>query len=441
VSESKSLDTHQKALSLNLDPLIFGSFAEIGAGQEVARWFFLVGAASGTVAKTVSAYDKEVSDDIYGAGTRYVSQPRLLSMLEHEWTQLLLQLNDTRGATTRFFSFVDTVSARNFKGDNECHGWIGLRFQTQPKGPPSDVILHVNLRDNTNQAQQEAVGILGVNLIYAAFFHLSSPEEFIVQVAAELSRQRIEIDYVELKGPAFRQWDSRLIQVSLIANNLAEAVVFPEDGQPMPPTDILYKKLIVLAPGRFNAVTAFQKQMIETTLVSLPKQELAKGKRSIGFVCLSYADMVANQPALTAAQILESVDTAQKFGSGTLLFRQRELYKMGAYVNRYTKARIYFAAGLSVLIRAMLDNYDDLDGSLLEGIARLFRENVRLSVFPMPVAAMKELQEITTATGWKWKETNGQFGARDIEPNEPLNHLYHYLLAKEFIVPNDLSSR
>ncbi len=230
------------------------------------------------MAKTVSAYDKEVSDDLYGAGTRYVSQPRLQSMLEHEWSQLLSQLNDTRGATTRFFSFVDTISARNFKGDNECHGWVGLRFQTEPQGPPSDVILHVNLRDNTNQAQQDAVGILGVNLIYAASYHLTSPEEFLVQVAGGLSLERIEIDYVELKWPAFQQWDSRLIHVSLIANDLAEAVVFPADGKLLPPTDLLYKKLITMSPGRFNGDTSFQKQLIETTLHSLPKQELDKGK-------------------------------------------------------------------------------------------------------------------------------------------------------------------
>ncbi len=155
-------------------------------------------------------------------------------------------------------------------------------------------------------------------------------------------------------------------------------------------------------------------------------------------MCLSYANMVDSQPTLTPAQILESVDAAQKFGSGTLFFRQRELYKMGAYVNRYTKAGIYFAVGLSVLIRAILDNYNDLDGNLLEGLARLFSENVRLSVFPMPVAAMKELQELTTAAGWKWNEVNGQFDVRNIEPVEPLNHLYRYLLGRGFIIPNVL---
>src|SRR5271169_5016195 len=205
--EHEKYDAHHKALSINLDATTFGSFAEIGAGQEVARWFLLVGAASGTVAKTISAYDKEVSDDLYGAGTRYVSKPRLQAMLDSEWEQLLGQLHVSRGATTKFFSFVDTISARNFSGTNDCHGWVGLRFLQQPGGPPNDVILHVNLQDPSNVQQQEAVGILGVNLLFAAQHALASPEEFLASVLEELSIARLELDCVELKGPAFENWD------------------------------------------------------------------------------------------------------------------------------------------------------------------------------------------------------------------------------------------
>ena len=169
MSITEELDTHHKALTLNLDSSIFGSFAEIGAGQEVARWFLVVGAASGTVAKTISAYDKEVSDDLYGSGSRYVSRERLDAMVNGEWTQLPNQLDEARGPQTRFFCFVDTVSARNYAGTNEAHGWVGLRFQREPQGQPNDILLHINLLDPTN-LQQEAIGILGVNLIYAAFY-------------------------------------------------------------------------------------------------------------------------------------------------------------------------------------------------------------------------------------------------------------------------------
>jgi hypothetical protein len=438
VSVPERIDTHQKALSINLDPKIFGSFAEIGAGQEVARWFLQVGAASGTVAKTISAYDKEVSDDLYGAGTRYVSKPRLQSMLEREWSDLLSQLSASRGATSRFFSFVDTVSARNFAGDNECHGWIGIRFQTQPQSPPNDVILHINLRDHSNLAQQAAVGILGVNLIYAAFHHLSSADEFLTQVAADLSLHRIEFDCVEHKGPAFEQWNPRVVHASLVTKHLAEAVCFPVENRFIPPTELLYKKAIVLAPGTFGVVGPLHRPMVEATLASLPKQELEQSRGSIGLFSLSCAASQPGQPTLTATQILERVDVLQTLGSGVLVFRERELYKMGAFVSRFTKSRVHFAVELSVLVRVLQHSYNDLDSSLLEGIARLFRENVRVSVFPMPAAAIKDSD---TAAGWKWKEANGLVGARDIEPPEPLNHLYRYLIGSGLILPRELAKK
>jgi hypothetical protein len=441
VSVPEPIDTHQKALSLNLDPGIFGTFAEIGAGQEVARWFLQVGAASGTVAKSISAYDKEVSDDLYGAGTRYVSRPRLQSMLEREWSQLQSQLNASRGATTRFFSFVDTVSARNFAGDNECHGWVGLRFQMQPMDAPSEVILHINLRDHSNFAQQAAVGILGVNLIYSAFHYLSSPGEFLTQVAADLPLHRIEVDCVELKGPAFEQWNASAVHASLVANHRAVAVLFPIDDKLIPPTEVLYKKVIVLAPGIFSAAEPLHAQMIEATLAALPKHDLEQSRGSIGLFCLSCAPSEVGQSTLTAAQILERVDALKKLGSGVLVFRERELYKMGAFVNRFTKARIHFSVELPVLIRALQDNYKDLDGALLEGIARLFRENMRASVFPMRAAETREWQAAAAAAGWAWKEQNGLIGAGDLEPPEPLNHLYRYLIGSSFIIPKQFRDR
>jgi hypothetical protein len=242
MSSAQKLDTHHKALTLNLDTSTFGSFAEIGAGQEVARWFLLVGGASGTVAKTISAYDKEVSDDLYGSGSRYVSKQRLESMLNNEWNQLLTQLSDTRGEQTRFFCFVDTVSARNFAGTNDSHGWIGLRFQAQPGGPPNDILLHINMRDSSNVLQQQAIGILGVNLIYAAFYEAQIEDTFLEGLSQDVVPERIEIDYVDLRGPAFESWDRRALLVHLVRAGLAEVVFLPCNGSIVPPTEVLYKE-------------------------------------------------------------------------------------------------------------------------------------------------------------------------------------------------------
>lgn len=435
VAVAEKIDTHQKALSINLDPTIFGSFAEIGAGQEVARWFLQVGAASGTVAKTISAYDKEVSDDLYGAGTRYVSLERLQSMLEQEWKELLGQLQATRGATTKFISFVDTVSARNFAGTNECHGWLGLRFQTELGGPGNDVILHVNLRDDSNVLQQAAVGVLGVNLIYGVYHYRGSVEEFLGRLIEDLSLSRIEIDCVELSGPAFANWNSAFVQASLVTGGLAEAVIFPVDGKQAPPTELLYKKAVVMAPGRFDAAEKYHEEMIGDTLAKLTNEELEHTKGSIGLYSMSVEPPAKGMPVLSAKDIVEHAEQLRTLGIGLIAFRERELYKMSAFVNRYTKCRVHFAVELSDFARTMHDAYRDLEGNLLEGLAKLFRLNVRLSVFPMSVVDMEQWLKSVSLTGWTWEATDGVIEAQNLHPAPPLNHLHQYLVASGFLIP------
>jgi len=434
MANEEKIGTHQKALSINLDTTKFGSFAEIGAGQEVARWFLTVGGASGTVAKTISAYDKEVSDDLYGKGTRYVSQQRLQAMMESEWKQLLTELQTSRGATTKFFAFVDTISARNFSGTNECHGWVGVRFQQAPGGPASDLVLHINLQDPTNLQQQAAVGILGVNLIYAAFHHTGSAEEFFAGVYEDLSLERIEIDYVELHGPAFEEWDRRKLHAMLVTGGYAEAVAYAADGTLVAPNELLYKRALVMAPGMFEPVSELHGQLIETTLAQVPKEEIARSKGGLGMFCLSSQPILKGAQAPTAEQVAVHAGELQKLGFGTVFFRARELYTMSEYVSRYTKSTVYFAVGLSVLIYALQDRYENLEGALLEGVARLFTQNVRLGVYPMTEAALCERLETLGATQWKYKVRNGLVYAEDLEPVTPVDHLYRYLLGCGFIV-------
>lgn len=434
MAEYEKNDVHHKALSINLDPTTFGSFAEIGAGQEVARWFLMVGGASGTVAKTISAYDKEVSDDLYGAGTRYVSKPRLQAMLESEWKQLVSQLQDTRGSNTKFFAFVDTVSARNYSGTNDQHGWVGLRFQQQPGGPPSDVILHVNLRDSSNVQQQEAVGLLGVNLIYAAFHALASAEEFLRSVFDELGRHRMEIDGVEWAGPAFAGWDRDEVHAFLVTGGFAEAVVFGADNQLVPANEVLYKRALVLAPGRFDNVSSLHAELIEDTLAELPEEELKESKGGLGLFCVSVAGLSAPGKEASVPEILKHVANLQQLGYGVMLFRDQELYSMSAFANRYTKLRVHFATGLTVLVRVLEDSYHNLPGALLEALARIFTQNVRISVYPMLAEELQRRAEAAKLTGWTWNETDGVVTADNLHPSEPLNSLFQYLLKSEFIL-------
>ena len=431
------LDTHQKALALNLDPSKFGSFAEIGAGQEVARWFLAVGAASGTVAKTISAYDKEISDDLYGAGVRYVSRERLEMMLDSEWNQLLKQLQKTRGSRTRFFSFVNTVSARDYAGTNEPHGWVGLRFQLQPEGPPSDMVLHINLRDSSNLLQQQAVGILGVNLVYTAF-HQTETEESLLQGAAEDLEGRIEIDYVELRGPALEMWDSRAHLLRLVQAGLAEAVCFPSAGPPVPPTEVLHKKALVLAPGYFEHVDPIHGKIHEQLMRSGIEQlrgELGDGKPSpTGFFCLPATPSKSEEPA-GISNLLARVDALRARGGNVLVFREQELYTMTTFVNRYTKEPVRFVVGLSLLIRTWEDRYKRLPGRFLEALSRLLAENVRIYIYPMTSKDLQESIESLSATGWEWSETNGWVSADQLRLAPPLGHLLAYVLASNFLVP------
>ncbi|HKN75433.1 MAG TPA: hypothetical protein VJW94_09670 [Candidatus Acidoferrum sp.] len=436
---TEKLDTHHKALTVNLDPSTFGSFAEIGAGQEVARWFLVVGGASGTVAKTISAYDKEVSDDLYGSGSRYVSKQRLEAMLDNEWAQLLNQLAKTRGSHTRFFSFVDTVSARNFAGTNDPHGWIGLRFQSQPGGPPNDVLLHINMRDPANVLQQEAIGILGVNLIHAAFYELQTRESFLGGVAEDVVKERIEIDHIDLRGPAFENWDQRALLAHLVSAGFAEVVFFPSKGPAVPPTEALYKKAVVLAPGYFGHIDSEHSQVHARLLASGIQQirnELGDAHSApAGFFCLTVASSAPNEPAPEIPDLLRRIDALLATGGDVLLFAQREIYHMTALVNRYTTAPVRFVVGLSLIIRAFEDPYGSIEGNRLGALARLFAENVRIYAFPMTSADLHEWLSTASASGWEWSETNGWVSADQLRRAPPLGHLFAYLLASNFIVP------
>ena len=436
---AQKLDTHHKALTLNLDTSTFGSFAEIGAGQEVARWFLLVGGASGTVAKTISAYDKEVSDNLYGSGSRYVSKQRLEAMLDNEWAQLLTQLGKTRGPQTRFFCFVDTVSARNFSGTNDSHGWIGLRFQLQPGGPPNDVLLHINMRDPSNVLQQQAIGILGVNLIYAAFYEVQTKEAFLGGLAQDVVAERIEIDYVDLRGPAFESWDRRTLLVHLVCAGLADAVFFPSKGPAVPPTEAFYKKAVVLAPGYFGHVdpdhSHVHRQLLASAIQELRKELGEKNLATAGCFCLTVAPFRPNEPSPEVPDLLRRIDALLASGDDVLLFRQAELYHMTALVNRHTKAPVRFVVGLSLMIRAFEDVYGNLEGSLLEALARLFAQNVRIYAYPMTATDLREWLESASVTGWEWGETNGWVSASQLRRAPPLGHLFAYLLASNFLVP------
>lgn len=432
------LNTNQKALAINLDPVSYGSFAEIGAGQEVARWFLVVGGASGTVAKSISAYDKEVSDDLYGSGARYVSKQRLEAMLNSEWLQLLNQLDRSRGSHTCFFSFVDTISARNFAGTNEPHGWVGLRFQLQPGGESNEILLHINMRDSSNALEQEAIGILGVNLIYAAFYQLQPRDSFLANLVQSIEG-RIEVDLVEVRGAAFSGWSQREILAQLVRFGLAEAVCFLSSSAPAPPIEVLHKRALVLAPGSFEhsdfTHAVIHKQMLTSGIEQLRKEVGDSSPAPMGLFCISAMPLLEGDPAPDTQDLLKRIDSLLSHGGDVLLFRERELYRMTDLVNRYTKECVRFVLGLSLLIRVWDYRYSNLAGSFLEALSRLLAQNVRIYAFPMSSEDLQQAINDFSAVGWQWTESDGLVSARQLRPAPPLGHLYDYVLASDFLIP------
>src|SRR5437773_9228751 len=262
MNPAMEIATDEKALRINLDAARYGTFAEIGAGQEVARRFFRVGGAAGTIAKTMSAYDMTFSDAIYGPADRYVSLVRLQTMLDHEFNLLIERLDEKFGAEKTFFVFGDTIAARRVKERNESHGWLGVRFQSQPRGQPNQIIIHVRLLDEANIDQQEAIGVIGVNLLHGAFY-CSQPEKLISLLQQNLPPERIEVDMIKFSGPLFQKVDNRLISLQLVSQGLTNAVMFKADGETVQPAEIFYKKAILVERGSFRPVTYATNDMLD----------------------------------------------------------------------------------------------------------------------------------------------------------------------------------
>src|SRR5713226_5144791 len=273
--------TEQKALELNLDRAKYGTIAEIGAGQEVAGWLFHVGGAAGTIAKTISAYDMAVSDALYGPTKRYVSRERLESMLAREFDLLVQTLGPGRGATTAFFAFADTVVTRSFRHHDDGRGWVGIRFQHQPRSEPSEAIVYVTLHDRTTIAQQEALGVLGINLIHGGLFRHGDPAGLIGALLDELSRERLDVDMIKLSGPAFVGVDNRLMSLQLVEQGLTDAAMFTAAGEVVQPSEVLYKKPILIERGSFRPITRLTLDLVERALEQFLQEPAVRGQKPV----------------------------------------------------------------------------------------------------------------------------------------------------------------
>jgi hypothetical protein len=380
------IDVHAKALRINLDKRRYGTFAEIGAGQEVVRWFFRVGGAAGTVAKSMSAYDMTVSDAIYGKADRYVCRPRLEAMLEHEHRLNLERLATSRGDTTAFFAFADTVSARNYRGTNECHGWMGVRFQSRPHDRDSQIVIHVRMLDGENALQQEALGIVGVNLLYGAFYFDEDPELLIESLLDGLTTQRIAIDMIELSGIAFREVDNRLMSMKLVQLGLSGAAMFDPGGAVLQPSEVLYKKNVLVERGSFRPVCHVNMDMLRSARDNFERDlGLPAGSSDVvELMELTMRNLREEGGEVDRADFLARADMLAASGKTVLISDYFEYYRLGAYLAHYTNQRIAITMGASSL-RDLFDEkyYAALEGGILESFGRLFRNELRLYIYPL----------------------------------------------------------
>ncbi|QEG39051.1 nicotinate-nucleotide adenylyltransferase [Roseimaritima ulvae] len=379
----KAADTRQKALRVNLDLQRYGTFAEIGAGQEVVRWFFRVGGAAGTIAKSISAYDMTVSDAYYGSCERYVCRPRLQSMLDFEYESNLTQLSKVRGDDTAFFAFADTVSARNYKGTNDCHGWMGVKFQAFPRDVESQVIIHVRMLDADNALQQEALGVVGVNLLHAAFYLQADPDAFLESLLDGLSVDRIEVDMIEFSGIAFRQMDNRVMSMKLVQLGLSNAAMFAADGSVLQPSEVLYKKSILVERGSFRPVTHVNVDMLRCAQEKFAAEEDVEADSIIPLMEITMSNLLASGQ-VDYRDFLARVDLMATMGVTVLISDYFEYYRLAAYLARYTQSRIGLAMGVASL-RELFDEkyYIELQGGILESFGRLFKNRLKLYIYPL----------------------------------------------------------
>lgn len=380
----EAIGTHEKALRVNLDPRRYGTFAEIGAGQEVVRWFFRVGGAAGTISKSISAYDMTVSDAIYGKCDRYVARPRLEAMLDYEFTLNLERLRESRGDTTAFFAFADTVSARNFKGTNEQHGWMGVQFQAHPRDDASRIIIHVRMLDTDATLQQEALGIVGVNLLYGTFFLSHEPDQLVESLLDGLSTNRIEIDMIEFSGIEFRHVDNRVMSLKLVQMGLSKAAMFSSKGEVLQPSEVFRKKTILVERGSFRPVCTVNMDMMASTLAKLrsePGHQTDEIEEILEITTNNLTDVGHGQ--IDPRDFLARADMIAATGKTVLVSDYSEYFRLAAYLSRWTKNRIAIVMGAQSLMQLFDDSYyQSLDGGVLEAFGRLFKNDLKLYIYP-----------------------------------------------------------
>ena len=410
----------KKALQINLDATKYGTFAEIGAGQEVARQFFHVGGASGTIAKTISAYDMTFSDAIYGPTPRYVSRQRLNQMLEYEYRLLIERLAEKRAGRTSFFAFANTVAAKAYNHPSESHGWLGIRFQAHPRAEPNQIIIHVRMLDKENLIQQEALGIIGVNLIHGAFYTYQNPDKLIGSLLDGLDTERIQVDMIKFTGPDFHYIDNRLMALQLVEQGLSDAAMFTADGEVVRADELLYKKTVIVERGSFRPLTNTTQDILDCAKAAFIKEPKVMGEEAVVLMEITMQNLAAwggTTGKIDHTDFIDRVEVLGKLGHTVLVSKFGEYFRLGAYLSRCTKKMIGIAMGIPSLIDLFQEKYyTTLEGGILESLGRLFKGDLKLYVYPV-----------------KDEKTGELISVQNLKVAPNLQNLYDHLVENHYI--------
>ena len=418
-------ETKRKALKINLDPAIYGTFAEIGAGQEVARNFFEAGAASGTIAKTISAYDMAFSDAIYGAeeSGRYVSRTRLRKMLAHEFSLLTERLHTEKYDNKKFFAFADTVTTLNFTKTNDPHGWLGIRFQSEVDGPTNDIIMHVRLLDSDNRLQSKVLGILGVNLVFAAYYYSHDPQMMIESLVDNLSVGAVEIDLIKLTGPVFENVNERLVNLYLIAKGFSKAAIFRPEGKAAQIKDFLYKKDIVVLRTKYRQKSLPNFDLFNQAVEQFKKNTGAKEENTIVLIEVLMGNVLDEDSDLTIEDLNYFAERAEELcatGNNILVSNFRRNNHLAEFFKDFKPCNVGIATNVSNLRNIFnSDNYnkENYTNELLSYISGMFSKNVKLYAYPY--LNKKDNQIITT---------------KNLKVSEEAKPLYDFLIQNQYII-------
>ncbi|TYA71847.1 TonB-dependent receptor [Seonamhaeicola marinus] len=382
-----------KALRINLNQNIYGTFAEIGAGQETCRHFFRAGGASGTIAKAMSAYDKAFSDAIYGVEDdgRYVTESRLRKMLSHEMDLMEKRITRDKNPDKIFFTYANTVATIDFAKQFKGHGWVGIKYQVEAGQDYNEIILHVRFKETDARLQQETLGTLGTNLVYGAFYHYHQPKKLLRYLYDHLDKDQIEIDTINFSGPVFKNVDNRLMSLQLVKNDMTDAVVFGPDGTNVLPARIFYKKNILALRGSFRPVTKVNMAMYEKSYEMFVNEKKVEAENTVTVFEITLSNLRA-EGEIDEQDFIDRADLLCALGHSVMISNFKEYYKVVEYFSNYTKARMGLAMGVSNLVDIFDEKYyRHISGGILEAFGKLFFKDLKVYLYPMFDAKTGEL--------------------------------------------------